>query len=152
MHTTVLFVCRGNVFRSLIAETLLRSRQLPNVVVKSAGTVATQYREENSPIYKHMQEFLADHGLSEYMKDGYGEQLTQQLLDSADVVVLVNDRVREEAEAAGLSLPKQVLMWDVTDMGEGERVPKNKQEELAYEEEVFKEISQHVNDLTVLIS
>jgi predicted protein tyrosine phosphatase len=32
------FICRGNVLRSLIAETYLRSLELPNITVISSGT------------------------------------------------------------------------------------------------------------------
>jgi protein-tyrosine-phosphatase len=84
MSKTILFVCRGNAFRSILADAYLKSKQLSNIKVLSAGTVATQYYEQNGVDFNaHMADYAAAHGIGNFIKDHYGDQLTQELLDSA---------------------------------------------------------------------
>lgn len=143
----VLFVCRGNAFRSIIAEAILRSRQLPDVVSLSAGSVAAQFYHQNGNGYEGARKVLAEHGIDNSMKDHYGDQLTQELLDSVDVVILLNDIVRREAEAARLTLPSYTQIWSVVDIGEAGRIPKDEEEHTKYKEELFVEISSLIDNL-----
>lgn len=84
MSKTILFVCRGNAFRSILADAYLKSKQLSNIKVLSAGTVATQYYEQNGVDFNaNMADYAAAHGIGNFIKDHYGDQLTQELLDSA---------------------------------------------------------------------
>ena len=148
MAKTVLFVCRGNAFRSILADAYLKSKQLPDVKVLSAGTVAAQYYEQNGVDFNaHMADYAATHGIGEFIKDHYGDQLTQELLDYSDIAILLNDIVRQEAKQAKLRLPPYTQVWSVVDMGEAGRIAKNREEELQFKEDIYKEICTNVDKL-----
>lgn len=65
----VLFVCTGNTCRSPIAEIILKSKQLPHIEVKSAGTLAIDGHdmspnaaivlEENNLTHQHKSTMLS---------------------------------------------------------------------------------------------
>lgn len=79
---TILFVCTGNIFRSMIAEYALKAAlgATPPYVVKSAGTVA-----QPQAMLPHVKEYLRTKGI-----DPSGHQqrkLTAALLNEADLVV-----------------------------------------------------------------
>ncbi len=90
------FVCRGNAFRSILAEAYLNSLGIKDTSVLSSGTVAAQDKDRNLDRYRMTLELLEQHGIREFAKAGYGEQLTQSLLDRADVTVCLNQRVYDE--------------------------------------------------------
>ena len=144
----VLFVCRGNAFRSIIAEALLRSKEISGIAVNSAGTVATEYYEFNKPHNKAIQKLLANRGLADYTKKAFGTQLTQKILDTADKVILMNDVVQREISAQNLALPPDTQIWDVTDVGEKGRVATTQRERDVFVEEAFEEIKAKVDRLT----
>ena len=109
------FICRGNVFRSFIAETYLRSLELQGVSTYSSGTVAERYKTANKQNHEVVQAVLREQGLSQYMKADYGEQLTQQKLDEADINVFVYPVSHQEAIDAGLDIPSNVKVWNIAD-------------------------------------
>jgi hypothetical protein len=65
-------------------------------------------------------------------------------VDNHDVVVLMNQRVVDEASTI-VELPNVVLNWVIIDIGEGHRTDADGRE--MYEEEIYQEIVQKVNDL-----
>lgn len=81
----VLFVCRGNAFRSILAEAYLKSKQLPDVEVTSAGTVANEHYAQNTVTFDDLPRLLEQHGIGSFMKANWGEQLTQGILDKPDL-------------------------------------------------------------------
>lgn len=113
------FICRGNVLRSLIAETYLKSLHVPGVTTRSSGTVVDVYRESDKPFLEKTKEVLHAHGLGAYVKSE-AEQLTQERLNGSNVVICMNRRVFDEASALVI-LPKDTIVWEITDIGEGER-------------------------------
>jgi protein-tyrosine-phosphatase len=138
------FICRGNVLRSLIADTYLKSLQLSNVVVQSSGTVADIYRESNEFFFSSSVALLKDHGLEAYTKSS-PEQLTQARADDQDVTICMNEIVLEEARAI-VSLPFNTLVWNITDIGEGTRLIQNN-DRRPVEEIIFREIITRVDTL-----
>jgi len=63
---------------------------------------------------------LDRHGIKSFAKSK-PEQLTQARIDANhDIVVLMNARVVDEA-AKIVTLPKDVLEWEIIDIGEGHR-------------------------------
>lgn len=143
----ILFVCRGNAFRSIIAEALLNSRQVPGLEVCSAGTVATEYYEVNKPHNSAIQKLLANRGLAAFTKQTFGTQLTQAVIDRADKVILMNDIVYREINAQSLVLPPDTQTWDVIDIGEKGRVATTQQERDAFVEKAYEEIKVKVDRL-----
>jgi protein-tyrosine-phosphatase len=70
------FICRGNSFRSIIAEAYLNSLEIKDWTVLSSGTIAVPDKARNLPYYGMTLELLGKHGIREFAKAGYGDQLT----------------------------------------------------------------------------
>ena len=90
------FVCRGNSFRSIIAEAYLNSVKVEGWRVLSSGTKAALNKADNLVYYRMTLELLGRHGIREFAKADYGDQLTQALLEEADITVCLNQRVYDE--------------------------------------------------------
>jgi protein-tyrosine-phosphatase len=142
------FICRGNAFRSIIAEAYLNSLMLKNIKAISSGTVAAAERAGNHAAYAETLGLLAKNGIREFAKTGYGDQLTQARLARADIVVCMNKRVYDECQRL-VSLPASARTWSVADIGEPGRVARTQPGKTLYREEAYLEI---VEGITQLIS
>lgn len=143
---TIHFICRGNVLRSLIAETYLKSLNLKDVEVISSGTNVNWDDPREREYFANTLAVLEKHGIKSFAKP-QPEQLTQERIDSNhDITVLMNQRVIDEANAL-VKLPSKVLNWEIVDIGEGHRT--NADERDSYEEEIYQEITQKVDHLFV---
>ena len=139
-------ICRGNVLRSVIAEAYLNALRIPGITVMSSGTVADIHRDRNAPNVPRIRELLGRHGVADFAKPVPGEQLTQQRLDIGDVTVCVNQIVQEEV--CSLFTPSgSLVVWDVADIGEAGRIPRNKRDFDRYLELVYDEITRHADVL-----
>ena len=143
---TIHFVCRGNAFRSVIAEAYLKSLRIPHLTVVSSGTVASKHRANNLKKYPRTYKVLERHKVHRYAKSVIAEDTTQQMIDSADLVIFMNDIPHKEAVNL-FRLPEKVIVWDVADLGEGDRIATSEEKRDAILEEVFCEIRQYVDEL-----
>ena len=139
------YICRGNAFRSIIAEAYTRSLRIPGLDVTSSGTVASEYREYNIPTYAQVSSLLAAHGLGDFTKDHYADDLTQAFIDHATVVVCLNSIVYDEA-SNGWQLPEQTYVWDINDIDEFGHVPGGEAERQAFMEATFHAITARVDE------
>lgn len=134
------FICRGNVLRSLIAETYLKSLNLDDVVVTSSGTFVDLSDPQEKLYLLDTKNLLAIHGLEQYVKAG-PDQLSQERADGQDLTICMNQRVAVEAVKKA-KLPANAICWDVTDVGEGNRTGKYENgreiEEVIYDEIIAK--------------
>lgn len=138
------FICRGNVLRSLIAETYMKSLQLKNIDVISSGTNVNWKDPLEVDYFANTLAVLDKHGIKGHAKTA-PEQLVQSRIDSHhDVIVLMNERVIDEAKTIA-TLPDNIQNWNIIDIGEGHRIKKDRRE--LYEEEIYHEITQKVNEL-----
>lgn len=138
------FICRGNVLRSLIAETYLKSLDIEGVRVISSGTNINWSDPKEREYFASTLAILDRHGIKSFAKSN-PEQLTQERIDSSrDIVVLMNQRVIDEAVKV-VELPPNVLDWEIVDIGEGHRVDHSRRQ--VYEEEIYQEITQKVDNL-----
>lgn len=138
------FICRGNVLRSLIAETYLKSLNLKNVKVISSGTNVNWGDPQEKEYFENTLAVLDRHGIKRYAKL-MPEQITQQRIDANhDAIILMNQRVIDEASKL-VELPASITNWNIIDIGEGHRTDEASRE--SYEEEIYQEITQKVNDL-----
>lgn len=111
------FICRGNAFRSIIAEAYLNSLNMPGLTVLSTGTVASQYKELNSVNFPKTLSLLQKHGIQQHAKDHYADDTTQEAIDKSDIIILLNEAAYNEA-AGRFKLPGNAYVWDITDIGE----------------------------------
>ena len=140
------FICRGNSFRSIIAEAYLNSLELKDLGVLSSGTAAALHKARNLAYHRLTLELLAKHGIRGFAKAGYGDQLTQSRLDEADIVICMNQRVYEEC-LPSVTFSVRPLVWSVTDIGEPGRISDVESETQLYREEAYQEIARNVEFL-----
>src|SRR4051812_15204135 len=105
------FICRGNILRSLVAETYLKSLGLRGVSVTSSGTNVNWEDRTERKYFSNTLRLLNTHGIEAHVKD-LPEQLTQLRADNKDVTVCMNQRVIDEAGAI-VKLPKDIVNWNI---------------------------------------
>lgn len=140
------FICRGNAFRSIIAEAYLNSLGIKEASVLSSGTTAALNKETNLPYYRKTLELLDSHGIRDFAKAGHGDQLTQSRLEKADVTVCMNQRVYDEC-LRHVTFHVSPHIWSVADIGEPGRIANSESESLRYREEAYQEIAMNVDRL-----
>jgi protein-tyrosine-phosphatase len=145
------FICRGNTFRSIIAEAYLSSLQIKDLSVLSSGTTAASYKAKNLADYGSTLDILEKRGIREFAKAGYGDQLTQSRLEEADITVCMNQLVYDEC-LRFVNFPVSPLIWSVADIGEPGRIPVTESDKGIYREEVYDEIAKNVDRLISDIS
>ncbi|HMI09608.1 MAG TPA: hypothetical protein VK497_04425 [Candidatus Saccharimonadales bacterium] len=138
------FICHGNVLRSLIAETYLKSLNIKDMNVISSGTNVNWNDPQEREYFANTLAVLDRHRIRSFAKSK-SEQLTQARIDASHgIVVLMNQRVVDEANAI-VKLPKDILDWAIIDIGEEHRTDANSQQ--SYEEEIYQEITKKVDGL-----
>jgi len=140
------FICRGNSFRSIIAEAYLNSLGLTDSRALSSGTVAAVDKASNLLYYRRTLDLLEKHGVRQFAKDGYGDQLTQSRLESAHITVCLNQRVYDECLRC-VTFPVSPRIWSAADIGEPGRVYRTESERELYREDAYQEIVRNVDRL-----
>lgn len=140
------FICRGNAFRSIIAEAYLNSLKIKDLSVLSSGTAAIVHKARNLANHRMTLDLLEEHGIREFAKSGYGDQLTQSRLDKADITVCMNQRVYDECLEC-VTFPASPRVWSVADIGEPGRISDIELERQLYRAEAYQEIVRNVERL-----
>ena len=139
------FICRGNILRSLIAETYIKSLELKTVSAISSGTNVHWEDETERKYFLDSLKLLHNHGIEKYAKD-LPEQLIQQRVNYQDITICMNQRVVDEAKDI-VVLPSNTINWNIIDIGEGHRTIEADKE--LYLEEIYNEIVQKVDGLII---
>lgn len=134
------FICRGNVFRSRMAEAYFRSKGYEAI---SSGTAAIAHAEHNLLLEPRVQHLLERKGLGAYVRPHW-VQLTQDRIDEDDIVVYMNRAVRDEAETL-VKLPSDERVWDIIDLDEVDPVPTTDEELDRFLEEMYQKIAAKVD-------
>jgi protein-tyrosine-phosphatase len=145
------FICRGNSFRSIIAEAYLNSLGIKDSRVLSSGTTAASDKARNLVHYRMTLDLLEKHSIREFAKAGYGDQLTQSRLEETDITVCMNQRVYDECLRC-VTFPASPRIWSVADIGEPGRISNAQSERQLYREEAYQEIVKNVDRLILEIS
>ena len=145
------FICRGNSFRSIIAEAYLNSLGIKDSRVLSSGTTAASDKARNLVYYRMTLDLLEKHSIREFAKAGYGDQLIQSRLEKADITVCMNQRVYDECLRC-VTFPASPRTWSVADIGEPGRISNAESERELYREEAYQEIVKNVDRLISDIS
>jgi protein-tyrosine-phosphatase len=145
------FICRGNSFRSIISEACLNSLEIKGLSALSSGSTAALAKTRNLVYYRMTLALLDKHGIREFAKADYGDQLTQPLLDEAGLAVCMNQRVYDECLQI-VDFPAIPRIWSVADVGEPGRITHAEPDEQLYREEAYQEIVKNVDRLVSDIS
>ena len=140
------FICRGNCFRSIIAEAYLNSLEVTGWSVLSSGTTAALDKTRNLVSYRNTLALLQGHGIREFAKSGYGDLLTESRLDETDIAICMNHRVYAECLQL-VTFPAGPRIWSVADLGEPGRIVAAESDADLYREEVYQEIVKNVDQL-----
>ena len=138
------FICRGNAFRSIIAEAYLNSLDHTGLSVRSSGTVAALHKAGNLAHYEKTLELLESRGIREFAKPGYGDQLSPERLAGTDVAICMNRRVYDDAVTL-VSFPGTVQIWSVADVGEPGRISAVSAERDRFRQDALTEIMRDVD-------
>lgn len=134
------FICRGNVFRSRMAEAYFRSKGYDAI---SSGTAAIAHAEHNRLLEPRIQRLLERKGLGAYTRPHW-VQLTQGRIDEGDIAVYMNQAVRDEA-ATLITLPRDERIWDIIDLDEVDPVPATDEELDQFLEKMYQKIVERTN-------
>ena len=134
-----------------MAEAYLNSLEIKDSSVLSSGTTAAMDKVRNLAHFKMTLELLDKHGIREFAKAGYGDQLTQSRLEKADITVCMNQRVFDECLRL-VTFPARPHIWSVADIGEPGRISDDVSERELYREEAYEEIASNVELLVSDIS
>lgn len=131
----ILFVCRGNVARSQIAEVLLKNKLNNSFVATSAGTKLSgpeQPLEELRPALNEVIEVMREIGID--ISQNIRKQITEEMANDADKIILVVDE--HDPIPDYLKNSTKIMHWHVLD-------PKGK--DLDFTRNVRKQISDLVD-------
>lgn len=130
----ILFICKGNVGRSQIAEALFRKKFGDKHKVISAGTKISGPEQPIGELIPQIQEVLdvmKEEGtdVSMYVR----KQLTENMVEDADKVVVIMEKVEAMPDYL-LNSPK-LIRWDIPD-------PKGK--DLEFTRNIKNEIKEYI--------
>lgn len=108
---TILFVCAGNVFRSMSAELFLKKalqeKNITDINVLSAGTSAKIER----PIHFVVKEELDNYKIN--YSTHVTTKLTQEIIDSADLIIPMDDIIIDKISNIGLDIKnKKIILFN----------------------------------------
>lgn len=106
------FVCRGNTFRSRLAEAYLKSLKIPGHIITSSGIDADESKELVS---SYARDIAREYGLTAFMSKTK-RQTTASLLKNQDIVIFLSRNVaRETMNTIGYDARKATI-WPIDDL------------------------------------
>ncbi len=107
----VLFICKGNVGRSQMAEAIFNSLASNRAIATSAGVDPGSYEGKRiSEAGPNVTACMKDIGLN--VSDRVSKKLTKDMCNSADVIVSM---VNKDVLPSYLQSSAKLVLWDITD-------------------------------------
>ena len=107
----VLFICKGNVGRSQMAEAIFNSLASNKAIATSAGVDPGSYEGKRiSEAGPNVTACMKDIGLN--VSDRVSKKLTKDMYNSADVIVSM---VNKDVLPSHLQSSAKLVLWDITD-------------------------------------
>lgn len=106
------FVCRGNRYRSRLAEAVFRSFELPDFKVSSSGTEAHRMKATIEP---YTRQVAKEHGLLKQLSADK-HQIDNKQLKEADIIIFLSKDVYDEACKEYEVDPRKSLVWHIADV------------------------------------
>ena len=107
------FVCRGNTYRSRLAEAYLKSKQLSDIEVSSSGVEA--HKNLNGPITLYAKRLLEQDGILSFAAPTW-TTTSKETTDEQDVVVFMHPDVYEEFIELFHTPPHTYRVWEIADI------------------------------------
>ncbi len=142
------FICRANVLRSLIAETYLRSLNIPNITVASSGTEADYFKPTIEPYLLRTLSVLEARGLKDYIGPA-SNQLTQERVDDSDLIVVMSDKVHGDASELTNLPQEKTMIWNIDDIEEGPLREQLMASGRTEEDIIYDEVTAKVDELVI---
>jgi len=111
------FVCTGNVYRSRFAETYIKSKKLPNIIVSSSGTQADKYSQIIGPVAWESMRFIKNNNLVPFLKP-IQDKTTSFILSEADKVIFFS-KANFDYVKINLGYDKENYeIWEIADVAD----------------------------------
>lgn len=138
------FICRGNTFRSRLAETYLNSKQLPNIRVISSGVNA----EENicGPITWYAQRIIQQNNLVLFEKPMW-QQTTKELLEEGELTIFMHQNIYDYCVKHFGFNNKNFQIWKIADTDAPFKTVKEEAEAVEITEKIYAAIKNKIDEL-----
>jgi protein-tyrosine-phosphatase len=143
------FVCTGNVYRSRLAESYLKSNLIDSITASSSGTEAGKHYASNGPISWLAMRLIQRNNLTPFLKPT-SETTTREMLAKADLIIFMNTPNYDYAKDHLGYCEKNYQIWRVLDFGEfpdSEAILTDERRQLEVSERTFEQIKQAVDNL-----
>lgn len=137
------FICRGNTYRSRLAEGYLNLMQLDGIKAISSGVEADH--NLSGPITWWAQKIIMQKNITPF-ESFVWQKTTKDLLENADLNVFMNSDIHEFCVKNLEFKGEKFDVWDIPDLMEENM---SDDEIIKQTEEVFGRIKQKVEDLTI---
>lgn len=141
---TVHFICKGNVFRSRLAEAYLNSKQIPNLKVISSGIDAQL--DDCGPITWYAQRIIQQNSLVPFEKSAW-DQTTKDLFKKGDLTVFMDQSIYDFCVKNLNFNSKNFKIWRIGDMGPLFKSREEEIKKVKFTEKMYEEIKKKISDL-----
>jgi|SRR2546421_2581539 len=143
------FVCTGNAYRSRLAESYLKSKQILGVIVSSSGTEADKHYSINGPISWYAMRLIQVNNLIAFTKP-MSETTTEHMLLQADLIIFINRPHYDYAKRYLGYDETNYQIWgilDLDDFPDAQAILKDEKRIIEVTEKTFEDIKQKVDKL-----
>ncbi|MGA2967847.1 MAG: hypothetical protein ABSD69_01575 [Candidatus Levyibacteriota bacterium] len=141
---TIHFVCKGNTFRSRLAEAYLNSKQIPSLKVISSGIRADV--NECGPITWYAQRLIQQDKLVPFEKPTW-EQTTKILLEKGDLTIFMHQNIYDFCVQNFGFGGKNFQIWEIADTDVHFQTAQEEAKKVAITEKIYAEIKQKIDAL-----